>query len=327
MPTCGTAGSGRPAGARSGSTSRKYQSFTGSSLCSWASSTARSTAAVPFGAQRHEGRRGGRRSTSPWRRCRWTRRRRARTARCSRSPASRRSRSRPGSAGRRWRRARAGTPESGGSRSYVPFGARSRSYSSSRGAAGAARASTGTGCWPARVPMVVRGRGRAARRSRRERQHDRRQGLLHRVVAPPGRSVRPIEPAKSRSPAKRRPPSSARSRQNVIEPAYGPERPTASSRPARVRAGAVASSLTSSGSANRHAHELLRRSAATEPRPGSAACRGRPGGSRPARPGAADRHDRPDVVDVAVGEQDRDRLEPVLGEHPASGWAPSCPGR
>ena len=31
-------------------------------------------------------------------------------------------------------------------------------------------------------------------------------------------------------------------------------------------------------------------------------------------PGAAHRHHRPDVVDVAVGEQDRHRLEPVLGE-------------
>src|SRR5262249_27007476 len=31
-------------------------------------------------------------------------------------------------------------------------------------------------------------------------------------------------------------------------------------------------------------------------------------------PGSAHRRHRPDVVDVAMGEQDRDRLEPVLGE-------------
>ena len=82
-----------------------------------------------------------------------------------------------------------------------------------------------------------------------------------------------------------------------------------------------------SGSANVDRPKTGVPGASRAPSPGRRACRGRRGGCRPGcrgrrRPATTDHR----VVDVAVGEQDRDRLQPVLADDSSTPATASSPG-
>ena len=132
---------------------------------------------------------------------------------------------------------------------------------------------------------------------------------------PPGRSVRPIEPANSTSPDSSSggvasPSSSCPGSRKTTEPAVWPgAKSMPMRRPASSSGVAGSSRRTSSGARPLEpAAEQLRPCRPTGTSPGRRAGRGRRGGSRPGCPCAPQtgRHGER-VVEVAVGQQDRDR--------------------
>ena len=143
------------------------------------------------------------------------------------------------------------------------------------------------------------------------------QAVHHASGSPPGRSVRPIEPANRTSPEKT---SGSWSRS-------GGEHRRARGVPGRVGGDevdpghrderSVVQLATSSGSTNPERPGASWGNSARSPRPSSATGRQQSAVVRmhPARGlgGPAERGDRPHVVEMPVGDHHRDRLQPVLG--------------
>ncbi len=134
--------------------------------------------------------------------------------------------------------------------------------------------------------------------------------------SPPGRSVRPIEPAKSRSPENITcETASSYGVRNATDPPVWPGVwSTVTSRPASSSTWPSASSATSSGSTNSKRPPSSMAAVSERDarhRVGQQVPVGRvdPGGGVV---GAGNGRHRPHVVEVTVGEQHRDRLERVL---------------
>ncbi len=193
-------------------------------------------------------------------------------------------------------------------------------------AAHSPRAGPRSGTRPARngllarsAPIVVAGPcPGSTMRLVRQRQADPGQAGQHRVVVAAGQVGAADRPREQQVAGEHH----ARGRscpgcRNVTDPGVWPGAwSTVSSTPARVSVIPSVSSQTSSGSVNvRPPKQLLARPRGQSRGPGRTAAPGRPGGCRPECPSRpADRRHRPHVVDVAVGEQHGDRLQPVLGE-------------
>ena len=136
------------------------------------------------------------------------------------------------------------------------------------------------------------------------------------AIEPPGKSTRPIEPAKSTSPQNSTG-SSAPSSPKTTDPRVCPGAClTAMSRPARAIGAPSASSRTSSGSAKVSEPNIGVPRGMPTPDHGSVSCatvgRVDVGGDVT---GLAHGQHREGVVEVAVREQHRDRVQPVLGDH------------
>ena len=224
--------------------------------------------------------------------------------------------------------------ESGGSRSNVPLGAgrcsRTVRHIPRRGARAGPRPPPrpGTGWRPARGRSSSAARDRTAPRSSRRAAGTTRAASRASRPEPPGRSTRPTEPANSTSPGK----------QPGASPGRQPEHHRPLGMPGRVRDGqlrpgqrqplAVVERLDVLRVGQPHARDQRRqRRAVPARRVGQhAAVLGVDLGGHVVR--AADRHHRGGVVQVPVGEDDGDRLEPCLSELPGERLdGVRCPGR
>src|SRR5215204_3711904 len=180
-------------------------------------------------------------------------------------------------------------PEAGGSWSKVPLGASNRRLTPGPPAA-RGRARPGTGWWPARGRRWWPGRTTVS--SSRVRNREASEASIS-GVDPPGRSVRPIEPANTRSPARSRAGSSPSAAEwKVTWPGVCPGVwSTRRRRPAEGGPGLGAEAGQGVG-------EQVAVGRVDE-------------GRDVAGPGQGG--DGPDVVEVAVGEQGGHRLEAVAG--------------
>ena len=140
---------------------------------------------------------------------------------------------------------------------------------------------------------------------------------------PPGRSVRPIEPANSRSPEKNRCAGQRREPLGVTG-----AQSTENSSPASLRASPSASSRTSAGLGPLEPAQDRRvgRDADRAVRVGQHRSVGRMDQGRYVARAAHGRHG-PDVIDMTMAEQDGDRVEPVLARTRRAGGPRRTQGR
>ena len=210
-------------------------------------------------------------------------------------------------------RGRPGTaPSPAAGRRTCPWGAR-RSLKSAALRRRRPRPPPDTGLLARSRPTSSPGRGRAARRCRRPAAGRRRAARPASSHEPPGRSTRPTEPANSTSPASSRGPS-PRSRENMTEPWVCPGAcrtvSDAGQRAPRRRPGG---DLRGVGQPHAGDQRGQRRPVPAH-RVGQHAVVARGAGRRGCRSRRRPEH-REGVVEVAVGEDDGDRLESVVGQH------------